>query len=419
MPASFKTYEAQARLLAAVVAAHPELRLNYKAIAKHYGKSQTVSAMEHRFRPVRQQAEIIRKIVTSNGDPESFNLAETSKDELAKYFGESTPEGLQWQFRGIKQNADAMKVAVKNGGDPIAAFNSGGGNGGGPSTPSGKGTKAKVGGSTGKSTGGAKRGRAPKLVLNTHSSSPSIDMTGTAPEVVGIAATPTPKRRATKGKTYVEPASTDNDDSPEVDYSELDESPIKKKVRTTPLKNVDVPHRDKFLAEARKKAAAQAAAVNAVNNKNNTGAGGTIQSAPASFAASNNGYNNNNNGGANSGNGNGFTGYSPSVAPPSIFGGSPTDTTIDTPASSVAEAVATLKHEAQNLPMSAFSSFPGPSNNAHNNNGGGGNPRGNFNDAFAPAGGNNNTNNPFATGQLDFTRSQFDLFGPDGYDEGI
>lgn len=30
MPANFKTYEAQARLLAAVIAAHPELKLNYK-----------------------------------------------------------------------------------------------------------------------------------------------------------------------------------------------------------------------------------------------------------------------------------------------------------------------------------------------------------------------------------------------------
>ncbi len=30
MPTNFKTYETQARLLAAVVAAHPELKLNYK-----------------------------------------------------------------------------------------------------------------------------------------------------------------------------------------------------------------------------------------------------------------------------------------------------------------------------------------------------------------------------------------------------
>lgn len=30
MPANFKTYEAQSRLLAAVLAAHPELKLNFK-----------------------------------------------------------------------------------------------------------------------------------------------------------------------------------------------------------------------------------------------------------------------------------------------------------------------------------------------------------------------------------------------------
>jgi hypothetical protein len=32
MPANFKTYEAQARLLCAVVAAHPELKLDYKSM---------------------------------------------------------------------------------------------------------------------------------------------------------------------------------------------------------------------------------------------------------------------------------------------------------------------------------------------------------------------------------------------------
>jgi hypothetical protein len=37
MPANFKTYEAQSRLIAAVIAAHPELKLNYK------GKNRSIS----------------------------------------------------------------------------------------------------------------------------------------------------------------------------------------------------------------------------------------------------------------------------------------------------------------------------------------------------------------------------------------
>ncbi|ROW06208.1 hypothetical protein VMCG_04578 [Cytospora schulzeri] len=58
MPANFRTEEGMRRLLTAVIAAH-DVKLNYK--------------------------------------------------EIAKYFGESTPDGIQWQFRQIKRDAEAMK----------------------------------------------------------------------------------------------------------------------------------------------------------------------------------------------------------------------------------------------------------------------------------------------------------------------
>ncbi|KAK3945180.1 hypothetical protein QBC46DRAFT_403906 [Diplogelasinospora grovesii] len=217
MPANFKTYEAQARLVAAIVAAHPELRLNYKAIAQHYGKSQTVSAIEHRFRPVKQQAEILRGAVQQGIDPEAINVVEMSKEELAKYFGESTPDGLQFHFRGVKTSAETLKNAVANGQDPVASFSetkAGGGGGGGggsgsvpPSTPSGR-----------------KRAAKPKT---TDALTP------------GAAGKSTGKRKAAAQKvaaSYVD----ESDDSPPVDYDALDESPTKlvKKVRTTPLKNI-------------------------------------------------------------------------------------------------------------------------------------------------------------------------------------
>ncbi|KAK2602490.1 hypothetical protein N8I77_009018 [Diaporthe amygdali] len=59
MVANFKTEQSQRRLLTAVIAAHPELKLNFK--------------------------------------------------DIAAYFEDSTPDGIQWQFRQIKRDAEAMR----------------------------------------------------------------------------------------------------------------------------------------------------------------------------------------------------------------------------------------------------------------------------------------------------------------------
>ncbi|KKF94198.1 hypothetical protein CFO_g3476 [Ceratocystis platani] len=69
---SFKSYEVQARLLRAIVAAHQEVKWNYK--------------------------------------------------DIARYFGESTTDGIQYQFRSIKRDATAMRTAVDINESPIAAI---------------------------------------------------------------------------------------------------------------------------------------------------------------------------------------------------------------------------------------------------------------------------------------------------------
>ncbi|CCC13292.1 unnamed protein product [Sordaria macrospora k-hell] len=229
MPANFKTYEAQARLLAAVIAAHPELRLNQglssssgrvptqdadeiPAIAQHYGKTATMSAIEHRFRPVRKQADGLRLAVTRGDDPEEVDIHEPrgmKHLELAKYFGESTADGLQFQFRGVKQAAEAMRNAADNGNDPVEAFNNAGS--GAAKTPSGR-----------------KRGRQP----------------GGTPASGRSRGGGTPPRAS-----YVEPkTTTDKDESAaSVDYDALDDdSPtghLAKKTRTTPIKTALPPRR--------------------------------------------------------------------------------------------------------------------------------------------------------------------------------
>ncbi|KAG8421806.1 hypothetical protein J3458_003649 [Metarhizium acridum] len=65
--ANYKTYEAQARMVRAIVAAHPDVKWNYK--------------------------------------------------DIAKYFGQSTADGIQFQFRGIKKDADQLRQTHSSGGD--------------------------------------------------------------------------------------------------------------------------------------------------------------------------------------------------------------------------------------------------------------------------------------------------------------
>ncbi|KAK3351598.1 hypothetical protein B0H65DRAFT_418355 [Neurospora tetraspora] len=225
MPANFKTYEAQARLLAAVIAAHPELRLNYKAIAQHYGKSATMSAIEHRFRPVRKQADCLRLAVSRGDDPEEIDILEPG--EMAKYFGESTADGLQFQFRSVKAGAEAMKNAADNGQDPVEAFNNAVSGSGANKTPSGR-----------------KRGRP----AGTPASGRSRAGAGTPATGKSTTTTAKPRRSTAKKANYVEPqTTTDKDESAaSVDYDALDDSPtghLAKKTRTTPIKTALPPRR--------------------------------------------------------------------------------------------------------------------------------------------------------------------------------
>ncbi|KID77501.1 hypothetical protein MBR_03820, partial [Metarhizium brunneum ARSEF 3297] len=123
--ANYKTYEAQARMVRAIVAAHPDVKWNYKEIAACYGSDMTEHALNHRFRRLRAQALIIRE-----GRPQGFDMKHLSvednmptaqdavdKTNIAKYFGQSTADGIQFQFRGIKKDADQLRQTHSSGGD--------------------------------------------------------------------------------------------------------------------------------------------------------------------------------------------------------------------------------------------------------------------------------------------------------------
>ncbi|KAL2676761.1 hypothetical protein Neosp_010526 [[Neocosmospora] mangrovei] len=164
--ANYKTYEAQARMVRAIVAAHPEVKWNYKEIVACYGSDMTEHALNHRFRRVRAQASII-----SEGRARGLDIKELSTDEnilpatqgaidknnIAKYFGQSTADGIQFQFRTIKKDAEALRQTANDGGDVANCLNLGVGSNLAPGTPSkptpsrsqpgsrsGKGAKRKV-----------------------------------------------------------------------------------------------------------------------------------------------------------------------------------------------------------------------------------------------------------------------------------
>lgn len=65
--ANYKTYEAQARMVRAIVAAHPEVKWNYKDIAKYFGES-TPDGIGFQFRGIKKDAETLRKVESEGGD---------------------------------------------------------------------------------------------------------------------------------------------------------------------------------------------------------------------------------------------------------------------------------------------------------------------------------------------------------------
>ncbi|KAJ4141269.1 hypothetical protein NW768_000479 [Fusarium equiseti] len=120
--ANYKTYEAQARMVRAIVAAHPEVKWNYK-----------VRASVEIIHTARAQGRDMKGLSTDENLLPSTQAA-IDKNNIAKYFGQSTADGIQFQFRTIKKDAEALRQTANNGGDVASCLNLG--VGAGPNTPS-------------------------------------------------------------------------------------------------------------------------------------------------------------------------------------------------------------------------------------------------------------------------------------------
>ncbi|KAK7427923.1 hypothetical protein QQZ08_005536 [Neonectria magnoliae] len=204
--ANYKTYEAQARMVRAIVAAHPDVKWNYKEIAACYGSDMTDNALNHRFRRLRAQAIIIR-----DGRAIGLDMKDLSTDDnllpktqetvlktnIAKYFGQSTADGIQFQFRTIKKDAEQLRQVESEGGNVASCLNIGSASVG-PNTPS-KPISARGAGSRSGAT--SKRSRA----------------------------APTP--------TFIKRSESDEeDDDDNVNFSDLDDTPSKRVKTTGPVR---------------------------------------------------------------------------------------------------------------------------------------------------------------------------------------
>ena len=194
------------------------------AIARHYGSDTTKSGIEHRFRPIKQQAAMIRSAVAGGTDAKDaidlFYMNDkgrtrtraaagrkrlvytveqwflTASLDIAKYYGESTKLGIEFQFRAIRKDAKALRDAVDKGESPLAVRRT-------ASSPS----RMPAAGSS------ARKRKAPAV------------KTGVGATAGGIAsAQATPKKRA---RTVEMILSNEEESLPsEVDYDELDVTPV-------------------------------------------------------------------------------------------------------------------------------------------------------------------------------------------------
>ncbi|TGO22794.1 hypothetical protein BPAE_0154g00050 [Botrytis paeoniae] len=155
---NWKSYEATVRLLSAIVAAHPTLRLDYAEIFKYYGDESnyqqiwhglnastvdlendtsvkkaisvrfggdcTVSALENRFRRLKSDAKLINDAVAKGEDPILMNVGDTNGEvackgkAISELMGSATPAShIQSQLRETIKPLGERLIAMRDTGE--------------------------------------------------------------------------------------------------------------------------------------------------------------------------------------------------------------------------------------------------------------------------------------------------------------
>lgn len=115
MVANFRSYEGQLRLLTAVVAAHPELKLNYKGTSKMI-KFFPCALFLLPHLPLFPLA--CPRSPFLERSKKSISRSVLTRPETAKHFGSDwTESGIEHFFRPIKKNSKAIQEHVRRGED--------------------------------------------------------------------------------------------------------------------------------------------------------------------------------------------------------------------------------------------------------------------------------------------------------------
>lgn len=114
MVANFKTEESQRRLLTAVIAAHPELKLNFKG---RYRFTPSTPAFHRYFH---SGPTIVSDVVPSCGSSQSCSLPVRlmlTLSAIAQHFGPEDwgKDGIEHFFRPLKKEAMIVREMVKQG----------------------------------------------------------------------------------------------------------------------------------------------------------------------------------------------------------------------------------------------------------------------------------------------------------------
>ncbi|KAG4439123.1 hypothetical protein IFR05_005410 [Cadophora sp. M221] len=125
---NWKSYESSVRLLSAIIAAHPTLKLNYDDVARYYGDGAKYKSVWDRMNIINKNAKAISAAVDAGQDPfavpfdDTQTAAKSSKaqDISAKFGGDCTKSAIENRFRRLKSDAKLINDAVKNGVDPIS-----------------------------------------------------------------------------------------------------------------------------------------------------------------------------------------------------------------------------------------------------------------------------------------------------------
>ncbi|KAF5874488.1 uncharacterized protein Bfra_004498 [Botrytis fragariae] len=119
---NWKSYEATVRLLSAIVAAHPSLKLDYAAISKYYGDESNYQQIWRGMNGIKRNAESLRKAVDAGLNASTVNLENdfsVKKAISVRFGGDCTASALDNRFRRLKSDAKLINAAVARGEDPI------------------------------------------------------------------------------------------------------------------------------------------------------------------------------------------------------------------------------------------------------------------------------------------------------------